>query len=99
MLFLEKKAVMEKAELPHDKYLEYISFIANKLEKGDQITIWKDEYQVHIEGMGTSNFSIESIKYKYDDPYDHIEERERDIMLAEDEINIASANCEREKTK
>ena len=86
-------------ESPHDKYLEYIFSIANKLEKGDQITIWKDRYQVHINGMGTSNFPIESIKYKYDDPYDHIEERERDIMLAEDEINIALANCEREKTK
>lgn len=32
--------------------------IAKTLRTGDRITIWKDLYQVHIEGMGTSNFII-----------------------------------------
>ena len=32
--------------------------IAKTLRTGDRITIWHSGYQVHIEGMGTSNFII-----------------------------------------
>ena len=35
-----------------------IKMIAKTLRTGDSITIWKELYQVHIEGMGTSNFII-----------------------------------------
>ena len=35
---------------------ENILTIANKLRKGDQVTITSESYQVHISGMGTSNF-------------------------------------------
>ena len=37
---------------------ENILTIANKLRKGDQITIWADQYQIHFKGVGTSNFPI-----------------------------------------
>ena len=37
---------------------ENILTIANKLRKGDQVTITSDSYQVHMNGMGTSNFPI-----------------------------------------
>ena len=29
-----------------------------ELQKGDQITIWHDGYQVHFKNVGTSNFKI-----------------------------------------
>ena len=32
--------------------------IAETLRTGDKITVWNTGYQVHIEGMGTSNFII-----------------------------------------
>jgi hypothetical protein len=35
-----------------------IRTIANNLRRGDQVTICSDHYQVHYEGMGTSNFII-----------------------------------------
>ena len=33
-----------------------ISKISRKLRKGDQVTIWYDGYQIHLKGVGTSNF-------------------------------------------
>lgn len=37
---------------------ENIISISETLRTGDRITIWHNGYQVHIEGMGTSNFII-----------------------------------------
>ena len=37
---------------------ENIISISETLRTGDKITIWSTGYQVHIEGMGTSNFII-----------------------------------------
>ena len=37
---------------------ENIISISETLRTGDRITIWRNGYQVHIEGMGTSNFII-----------------------------------------
>tara|TARA_B100001175_G_C18952791_1_gene376813 strand:- start:220 stop:384 length:165 start_codon:yes stop_codon:yes gene_type:complete len=32
--------------------------ISKKLRKGDQVMIWHDGYQIHLKGVGTSNFHI-----------------------------------------
>jgi hypothetical protein len=35
-----------------------IKMVASTLRDGDRVTVWNTGYQVHIEGMGTSNFII-----------------------------------------
>jgi|TARA_Y100000310_G_C20292103_1_gene627679 hypothetical protein len=40
--------------------LEAIQKLQKKLEVGDQITIWNDEFQVSLNGMVSTNYSTES---------------------------------------
>lgn len=40
--------------------LKAIKKLQRKLEKGDAITIWKDEFQIALDGMMPTNYSEES---------------------------------------
>ena len=39
--------------------LKAIKQLQKKLNKGDQITIWSDEFQIALEGLTSTNYSDE----------------------------------------
>ena len=47
---------MPKTQL--NKIHNLLSEIADELRDGDRITIWKGGYQIHMDKVGTSNFSV-----------------------------------------
>ncbi len=46
----------------HDKLHRSLRKLTKDLKQGDQLTIWHDGYQIHFDGVGTSNYNIKQKK-------------------------------------
>ncbi len=53
-----EEEVNEPNSVENDKLHRSLRKLTKDLKPGDQLTIWHDGYQIHFDGVGTSNYNI-----------------------------------------